>query len=49
VGDLDNVFKWLEMCYEVHDPGMSYMQTSVFLAEASKDPRWPAMLELAGF
>ncbi len=49
VGDLDNAFKWLEKCQEVHDPGMAFMQTSQFLASARNDPRWPRMLELAGF
>jgi len=48
VGDLDNVFKWLQMCHEIHDPGMPWLQTSAFLASARNDPRWPVVVELAG-
>ena len=49
VGDLDNAFKWLEKCHEIHDPGMSFLQTSQFFASARDDPRWPGILKLAGF
>jgi len=48
VGDLGNTFKWLEMSHEVHDPGMTWLQVSLFLDSARNDPRWPAMVELAG-
>lgn len=48
IGDLDNTFKWLQMCHEVHDPGMPWLQTSPFLVSARNDPRWPVMVELAG-
>ncbi|NIA28070.1 MAG: tetratricopeptide repeat protein [Desulfobulbaceae bacterium] len=48
VGDLDNTFKWLEMSHEVHDPGLPWLQVSLFLDSARNDPRWPAMVKLAG-
>jgi len=48
VGDLENTFKWLEMSHEVHDPGMTWLQVSLFLDSARSDPRWPAMVKLAG-
>ncbi len=48
VGDLDNTFKWLEMSHEVHDPGLPWLQVSLFLDSARNDPRWPAVVELAG-
>ena len=48
VGDLENTFKWLEMSHEVHDPGMPWLQVSLFLESARIDPRWPAMVKLAG-
>jgi len=48
VGDLDNTFKWLEMSHEVHDPGMPWLQASLFFDSAKNDPRWPAMVKLAG-
>jgi len=47
-GDLENTFKWLEMSHEVHDPGMPWLQVSLFLDSARNDPRWPTMVELAG-
>ena len=49
VGDLDNAFKWLEKSHEVRDPGLPWLQTSEFLISAHDDPRWPRMLELAGY
>lgn len=49
VGDLDNTFKWLEKSHEVHDPGLIWVQVSVVLTSARNDPRWPEILELAGF
>jgi hypothetical protein len=36
------------MSHEVHDPGMPWLQVSLFLDSARSDPRWPAMVELAG-
>jgi len=48
VGDLENAFKWLEMAHEVHDPGMPWLQASLFFESAKNDPRWPAMVKLAG-
>ena len=48
VGDIENTFKWLEMSHEVHDPGMPWLQVSLFLDSARGDPRWPAMVKLAG-
>jgi len=49
VGDIDNAIKWLEKSHEVHDPGMMWLQTSAFLVSLHDDPRWPAMVELAGY
>ncbi len=49
VGDVDNAVKWLEMCHEVHDPGMLWLQTSSFLESVREDPRWPDMVKLAGY
>lgn len=49
VGDVEGVIKWLEMSHEVHDPGMNWLNASHFLEIARSDPRWPRMLELAGF
>ena len=49
VGDLDNTFKWLQRSLDIHDPGMSFLQVSPFLASARNDPRWPGILEHAGF
>ena len=48
VGDVENTFKWLQMCDEVHDPGLPWLQVSLFLDAARSDPRWPAIVELAG-
>ncbi len=48
VGDIENTFKWLQMCADVHDPGLPWLQVSLFLDAARSDPRWPAMVELAG-
>jgi serine/threonine-protein kinase len=48
VGDLENTFKWLQMSVDVHDPGLPWLQVSLFLDAAKKDPRWPAMVKLAG-
>ena len=49
VGDADPAFKWLESALEVHDPGMSWVPTSEFLRPLHDDPRWPEILERAGF
>jgi hypothetical protein len=48
VGDIGSTFKWLEMSHEVHDPGLTGLQVSLFLDAARSDPRWPATVELAG-
>ena len=48
IGDLENTFKWLQMSHEVHDPGLTWLQVSLFLDTAKNDPRWPAIVELAG-
>jgi TolB-like protein/Tfp pilus assembly protein PilF len=49
VGDLDNLFKWLDTAIRVRDPGTTWLQTSEFLVAAHDDPRWPEMVERAGF
>jgi serine/threonine-protein kinase len=49
VGDVDSAIKWLEKSHEVHDPGMVWLQTSAFLVLVRNDPRWPRMVELAGY
>ncbi len=48
VGDLENTFKWLQMAADVRDPGLPWLQVSLFLDTAKNDPRWPDMLQLAG-
>ena len=49
VGDLDNAFKWLDTGIRVRDPGATWLNTSEFLKSAHDDPRWPEMVERAGF
>ena len=49
VGDVENAIKWLEMCHEVHDPGIIWLDASNFLEPARSDPRWPKLVKLAGF
>ena len=49
VGDADPAFKWLESALEVHDPGLSWVSTSEFLRPLHDDPRWPDIVERAGF
>lgn len=49
VGDLDNVFKWLQKGVDIRDPGIPWMTVSEFLVPAHGDPRWDSILEQAGF
>jgi adenylate cyclase len=49
VGDVDNAIVWLESALEVHDPGMTWAQTSEFLRSVHDDPRWPEIMTRAGF
>lgn len=49
VGDLDTAFEWLETGLEIHDPGIPWLQTSEFLRPLHNDPRWPQIVERAGF
>jgi hypothetical protein len=49
VGDLDTAFKWLETGLDIRDPGIPWLQTSEFLRPLHGDPRWPQIVERAGF
>jgi TolB-like protein/Tfp pilus assembly protein PilF len=49
VGDADSAFRWLETGLGIHDPGLPWMQTSEFMLPLHADPRWPEILERAGF
>jgi TolB-like protein/tetratricopeptide (TPR) repeat protein len=44
-GDADEAMRWLEVAYEVHDPGMTAIKTDTLLAPLHDDPRFIALLE----
>ena len=49
VGDVENVFKWLQKGIDIRDPGIPWMTASEFLVSAHDDPRWASIREQAGF
>ncbi len=41
----DRAFEWLEISYENHDGGLSYLLVDHFLVSLHDDPRWRPLLE----
>lgn len=48
-GETDACFEWLERAYAELDAGLSSMLMDPILARMRSDPRWPQVLEKAGF
>jgi DNA-binding winged helix-turn-helix (wHTH) protein/TolB-like protein/Tfp pilus assembly protein PilF len=48
LGEWDEVFKWLEKCFEVHDPAIRSLNTDPLFDRLRKDPRFAALLHRAG-
>ncbi len=44
-GDPDSAFEWLEISYDNHDGGMSYLLNEPRLESLHDDPRWRPLLE----
>lgn len=44
----DEAFKWLEIAYEQHDPGMASLLQDSTLRNLHGDPRWATLLEKMG-
>ncbi len=44
-GDPDGAFEWLEISYDNHDGGMSYLLIEPRLSSLHDDPRWRPLLE----
>lgn len=41
----DEAFKWLDIAYEQHDPGMGALPADATLRNLHRDPRWEALLK----
>lgn len=48
-GEADETFRWLERAVEIAQPGLYAIGASRLLASVHDDPRWPALLERAGY
>lgn len=46
--EADDAFKWLEIAYEQHDPGMAALLADTTLRNLHGDPRWETLLEKMG-
>jgi hypothetical protein len=48
LGDLDNVFKWLEKAFEERDTALWNIKVEPVLDDVHSDPRWSKLMEKMG-
>jgi TolB-like protein/Tfp pilus assembly protein PilF len=49
MGKTNDAFHWLQRAVEIREPGLYALGSLPLLASLHADPRWPALLEQAGF